>query len=195
MIIGLSERNENFMSEEIKQIANRIKELREICGYSRHAVAKLVGVDYETYKSYEESGANIPISVLYRLAGEYNVDFTEILTGKSPKLRTYCVVKKDKGINIDRYPGYHFESLAYKYKRKIMEPLMVTVLPDDTEHSLVVHEGQEFNYVVEGTLMIEFNDEAVILEEGDSIYFDPTIPHGQKAMNGKRAKFLTVISQ
>ena len=112
------------MSEEIMQVASRIKELREISGYSRHAVAKLVGVEYDTYKDYEESGADIPISVLYKLANEFGVDFTEILTGKSPKLDTYCVVKKDKGINIDRYPGYHFESLAYKFMHKMMEPLM-----------------------------------------------------------------------
>ena len=177
------------------QVASRIKELREISGYSRHAVAKLVGVEYDTYKDYEESGADIPISVLYKLANEFGVDFTEILTGKSPKLDTYCVVKKDKGINIDRYPGYHFESLAYKFMHKMMEPLMVTVLPDDKDHKLVVHEGQEFNYVVEGTVMAEFGDESVVLEAGDSIYFDPTLPHGQKAMNGKPAKFLTIIAQ
>ena len=65
------------------QVASRIKELREISGYSRHAVAKLVGVEYDTYKDYEESGADIPISVLYKLANEFGVDFTEILTGKS----------------------------------------------------------------------------------------------------------------
>ncbi|HIV02192.1 MAG TPA: cupin domain-containing protein [Candidatus Aphodoplasma excrementigallinarum] len=183
------------MSEEIMQVASRIKELREISGYSRHAVAKLVGVDYETYKGYEENGTDIPISVLYKLANEFGVDFTEILTGKSPKLDTYCVVRKDKGINIDRYPGYHFESLAYKFMHKMMEPLMVTVQPDDKDHKLVVHEGQEFNYVVEGTVMVEFGDESVVLEAGDSIYFDPTLPHGQKAMNGKPAKFLTVIAQ
>lgn len=183
------------MPEEIKQVANRIKELREICGFSRHAVAKMVGVDYETYKDYEESGSDIPISVLYRLAGEFGVDFTEILTGKSPKLNTYCLVKKGKGININRYEGYHFESLAYKFKNKMMEPLLVSVSPDNKDNKLVVHEGQEFNYVVEGSIMVQFGDESVVLEEGDSIYFDPTLPHGQKALNGKPAKFLTVIAQ
>lgn len=183
------------MSEEIKQLANRIRELREISGYSVEAVAKLVGVSVDVYKAYEESGVDIPISVLYKLANEFKVDFTEILTGKSPKLYTYCAIKKGKGINIDRYPGYHFESLAYKFKHRIMEPLIVTVEPDNEEHRLVVHTGQEFNYVIEGTVMVEFGDESVILEEGDSIYFDPTLPHGQKAVNGKRAKFLTVIAE
>lgn len=183
------------MSEEIKLIANRIQELREISGDSTERVAQLLGIEQSVYEGYEANGVDIPISVLYELANYYGVDFTEILTGKSPKLKNYCVARGGKGMGIDRYSGYHFESLAYKFVGKVMEPLMVTVDPDDTDHKLVVHPGQEFNYVVEGTVMVEFGDEQVILNEGDSIYFDPNLPHGQKAMNGKPAKFLTVITE
>ena len=181
------------MAEEIRMIAERLRELREISGYTTADVARLLGIKEDKYLGYEESGADIPISVLYELANEYGVDFTEILTGKSPKLSTYAVVRKGRGINIDRYKGYHFESLAHKFKHKIMEPLLVTVEPDEKEHSLVSHVGQEFNYVLEGSIMVLFGDESVVLEAGDSIYFDPNLPHGQKAMNGKQAKFLTVI--
>ena len=72
---------------------------------------------------------------------------------------------------------------------------MVTVEPDEKEMSLITHPGQEFNYVVEGTVMVIFGDEEVVLEEGDCVYFNPEIPHGQKAMNKKKAKFLTVIAE
>jgi len=183
------------MSEEIKQIASRITELRQIFDYSADEIAKILGIAPELYAEYEEKGVDIPISVLYELANIYKVDFTEILTGKSPKLSTYCVVKNGAGVSIDRYAGYKFESLAYKFQRKMMEPLMVTVEPSDKELSLIVHPGQEFNYVVDGTIMVVIGDEKVVLEGGDSIYFDPTIPHGQKAMGGKRAKFMTVIAE
>ena len=183
------------MSEEIKQIADRIRELREIHGYNAAKVSELVGVSTELYEGYEQNGSDIPISVLYELANLYRVDFTEILTGKSPKLRDYCVARGGRGMGIDRYSGYHFESLAYKFVGKIMEPLMVTVQPDDTAHQLVVHNGQEFNYVVEGGVMVILGDDEIILEEGDSIYFDPGLPHGQKALNGRAAKFLTIITE
>ncbi len=182
------------MAEEIRQIASRIKELRQICGYSTDEVATFLGIKADVYSAYEKDGTDIPISVLYELANKYGVDFTELLTGISPKLNNYCVVKSGKGISIDRYVGYHFESLAHKFRHRIMEPLMITVEPDNIEHKLVVHEGQEFNYVVEGTVMVILGDEEILLEAGDSIYFNPTIPHGQKAMNGISAKFLTVIT-
>ena len=78
---------------------------------------------------------------------------------------------------------------------QVMEPLMVTVQPDDTDMSLVSHSGQEFNYVVEGSVMVILGDEEVVLEAGDCVYFDPSLPHGQKAYGGKAAKFLTVIAE
>ena len=183
------------MSEEIRQIGKRLKEMREICGFSAEATASRLAISKEQYEAYEESGDNIPISILYELSNAFGVDMTEILTGKSPKLTNYSAVKKGQGAATDRYPGYRFENLAYKFKRRIMEPLMVTVEPDEKEMSLITHPGQEFNYVVEGTVMVMCGDEEIILEEGDCIYFDPTLPHGQKAMHGKSAKFLTVIAE
>ncbi len=183
------------MSDEFKIIAKRIKELREICGYEVSDMTKLLGIDEEKYLAYEDHGEDIPISVIYKIANEFRVDFSEILTGRSPRLNTYCAIKKGQGINADRYPGYHFESLGYKFKNRFMEPMLVTVAPDNRDHKLVVHDGQEFNYVLEGTILVEIGDESVILNEGDSIYFDSTLPHGQQALNGKEAKFLTIIAE
>lgn len=182
------------MTKEMKQIAARLREIREICGYSLEDVATKLGIAREQYEGYEENGENIPISVLYQLSHEYGVDITEILTGKSPRLSNYCVVKQGQSTGIDRCPGYHFESLAYKFKRRIMEPLMVSVEPDERNMALITHAGQEFNYVVEGTIQVVLGDEEITLEAGDCIYFDPALPHGQKAIGGP-AKFLTVIAE
>jgi len=183
------------MPDEMKQIASRLKEIREICGFSVDETAARLGIDAARYLGYEDSGENVPISVLYALANVYGVDITELLTGVSPRLSNYCVVKKGRSTGVDRYPGYHFESLAYNFKRRIMEPLMVTVEPDEKEMSPVSHPGQEFNFVVEGAVLVILDDEEILLEAGDCIYFDPTLPHGQKAAGGKPAKFLTVIAE
>ena len=183
------------MSKELNQVGKRLREMREICGYSPEDAALHIGTTPAQLLEYEESGDNIPISVLFELTAYYGVDMTEILTGKSPKLSTYCVSRRGHSFGIDRYPGYHFESLAYNFKRRIMEPLMVTVEPDNKEMVLVTHPGQEFNYVVEGTIMVILDNEEIILEAGESIYFDPMIPHGQKAMNNTPARFLTVIAE
>ena len=183
------------MPDNMKQIANRLKEIREVCGYEVQDIAAKLKLSVAQYAEHEESGTDIPISVLYELANIYGVDITEILTGKSPRLSNFCVVKKGQSKGVDRFPGYHFESLAHKFKRRIMEPLMVSVEPDEKELALITHPGQEFNYVVDGVVMVVVGDEELILEAGDCIYFDPTIPHGQKAMGGRPATFLTVIAE
>jgi len=181
------------MSEEMRLIGTRIRELREVCGFTPEEIAQDVGVSLEKYEEYEEDGQNIPISVLYHISQKFGVDLTEILTGKPARLDTYEICRRGKGKVIQRYEGYHYESLAHRFIQKIMEPLLVTLLPTDKEAALVTHPGQEYNLVLEGTVVLTYDDKELVLEAGDSIYFDPTHPHGQKAIGDKKARFLTVI--
>ena len=183
------------MSEQISQISDRIRELREICDYTVSDVAAKLGVTTQVYESYEAKNADIPISVLYAVANLFGVDMSELLTGTTPKLDNYCVSRADKRKSIDRYPGYKFWDLAGKFPRKLMEPLLVEVDPEEEAPKLVSHSGQEFNYVLEGVVKVIIKDKEILLEAGDSIYFDPMLPHGQQAMNGKKAKFVTIIAE
>jgi len=182
------------MSNAILEMAARIRELREISGFSQEQMAKELGVTPALYQSYEDSGCDIPISTLYHIANLFGVSMAEILTGRAPRIDTYCVVPAGKGEKVDRYPGYNFQGLAYKFIHKTMEPMVVTVDPSDKDPELVQHSGQELNYVLDGSIEVLFDDKRLALEAGDSIYFDPTHPHGQKARKGKQAKFLTVIT-
>lgn len=182
------------MSESLQEIAARICEVRETCGLSPEEVALKLGIPSQVYKQYETAGTDIPISVLYEMARIFRVDLTELLTGKPPRLQSYSVVKSGEGVEVERYKGYRFQSLAFNFKNKKIEPFLVTIEPEENKQmSLVTHPGQEFNYVLHGTIKVILGGTAITLSEGDSIYFDPTIPHGQMAVDGKSAQFLTVI--
>lgn len=178
-----------------KELGERISGLRDACGYTQEELAKELNLELSVYQAYEENGKDIPISVIYEIANLCGVDFTEIMTGVRAKLDTYHVVKSGKGRAIDRYPGYSFEDLAFRYGGKIMQPLLVTLEPSDKPESLVKHPGQEFNYVLSGTVCVNFDGTELILETGDSVYFNPTYPHGQRCVGDKPAVFLTVISE
>lgn len=182
------------MHEDVLQMARRIREMREICGLTLEDLSGRVGVPADRFAAFEENGEDIPISVLYHLAQIFKVDLSELMTGQSPHLHTYCHVRKDQGQAVDRYPGYRFQSLAHAYKSRVMEPLLVTVEPGDKAPSLVTHGGQEFNLCVEGVVEVLFAGKTIRLEPGDSVYFNPVYPHGQRAV-GAPAKFLTVITQ
>ncbi len=183
------------MEQEIREIASRIKELREVCGYSREELAKELGLDVATYSRYEEVGDDIPINIIYHIANLFGVNFTEILTGDSPKLTTYHLVKRGTGLSVDRYPGYNFEDLAYRFNHKIMQPLLVTLDPSDEPAALVRHAGQEFNMVLEGSVKVTIGKTELVLTPGDCVYFDPRQLHGQSCVGAVKARFLTVIAE
>lgn len=181
--------------DEIREIAMRIRELREICDYTEADIAKELGISEELYKQYEANGQDIPINVIYQLSKLYKVDFSELITGVSAKLKTYQVVRGGEGQKADRYPGYVFRDLSYHYANEIMQPFLVTLDPSDKKADLVSHKGEEFNLVLEGTVVVTFGDQDIVLEKGDSIYFNPNYPHGQRCGGDKPATFLTMIAE
>lgn len=183
------------MQEQIRQIAIRLKGLRELEDITAEKLAAEFNIPLEIYLSYESGEVDIPVSFLYEVAEKFGMELTEILTGDNPKLKIYSYVKSGEGLSVDRRKEYVYQNLAYNFKNKAAEPFMVTVEPKDADFEIHEnkHEGQEFNYMIEGRLELKINGKVLVLEEGDSIYFDASYPHGMKALDGKRAKFLAVI--
>lgn len=183
------------MFEQIKEIATRLKELREISGLSIENLAEEFNISVDTYKEYESGNTDIPVSFLYSISNKLNVELTAILTGEDPKLHEYSLVRKDKGVIVDRRKNYNYQNLAYNFAQKKAEPFLVTIEPDrlNTPIDFNSHRGQEFNYVIEGSLKIIINDKELFLNEGDSIFFNSELNHGMKALNNQKVIFLAII--
>ncbi len=186
-----TEKNKN----EIKEIAQRMKVLREIAGLSYEQMADTLGIPKEDYIGYESNGTDIPISILLKVAESFNVEFTALVTGDEPRLQRYTLVRKDKGLSVNRREDYKYNSLAYNFINKKAEPFLVTVEPASDNNPIPrnAHPGQEFNYMLEGNLKIILNNQEIILNKGDSLYFDSSLAHGMQALNNKKAVFLAII--
>lgn len=178
----------------MEQIAQRIKELREILEISGKDISEKIGVSLEQYLSYENAETDMPISILYGIASVLGTDPTVLLTGESPRMDNYTVIRDGQGLSVERYKGYSYSSLAYNYKNREMEPMIVYIKQSENNHGLVSHSGQEFNYVLEGTVKVVIGNREFELNKGDSIYFDPIVPHAQLSVT-KQAKFLTVLNE
>lgn len=183
------------MHEKIKQVADRVRELREIFDVSPETLAREIHLDAEEYRGYESGIVDIPVGVLYQIASRFNVELSSLITGEEPKLHSYCLTRAGKGASVDRRRAYKYEELATNFIRKKAEPFLVTVEPssEETYEPLNSHPGQEFDYVMEGSLRVKLDKHELILEAGDSLYFDSSVPHGMKALSGRPAKFLAVI--
>ena len=183
------------MTEQIKQIAERIKEIREISGISADTLAGKLNITSELYEKYESGNTDIPVGIIFEISELFNIELSVMLGGNNPKLRIYGIVRNGKGLKLERRKQYKYESLAYNFIHKKAEPFMVTIDPN-SENALLdfnSHPGQEFNFVIKGTMMIIIEGYEIILNEGDSIYFDSGHNHAMKAMNDEQVKFLAIV--
>jgi uncharacterized cupin superfamily protein len=110
-------------------------------------------------------------------------------------MNIFTVTRAGEGVEMERRKQYKYQSLARKFAHKKSEPFIVTIDPrmatgKSHEYS---HPGQEFEYVLEGTLKIHIHDHEIILNAGDSIFFDSSYKHVMEALNDKPAKLLAVV--
>lgn len=182
------------MNDRIRQIAERMRGLREISRMSVETCAQELGIPADIYRQYESGTADIPVSFLYSFAHKYQVELASILTGEEPRLRVYTVTRGGRGVKVDRRKDYDYQSLAFNFIDKKMEPFIITVKPrpESEPVPLNAHPGQEFEYVLEGSLKVMVDGHDIELASGDSIYFDSSKPHGMKAAGGP-ARFIAVI--
>ena len=183
------------INEQIKQIADRLSGLREALDLSVEEMAKACGSSVEEYELMESGSVDISVSVLHQISQAYGVELTTLMYGDEPKMNSYFVTRKGQGITVERFKAYKYQALAAGFMGRSADPFIVTVHPKEEEEPMHLnsHPGQEFNMVLNGRLLLNINGKEMILEEGDSIYFDGQKPHGMKAMDGKKVSFFAII--
>jgi transcriptional regulator with XRE-family HTH domain len=183
------------MTEDIKQIGQRLKGLRDVLDIEASEVAALCGITTEQYEKMERGESELSVANLQKIAREYQVDLDVLLFGEEPHMSNYFLTRRGQGLSVERRKAYHYESLASGFRGRKAEPFIVTVSPkpDDAPRESNAHPGQEFNMVFEGTLELTIGEKVLTLNVGDSIYFDATQPHGMRALEGKPVKFLAII--
>lgn len=187
----------NTAKEQLMEIASRIKELREIMGWSTAEMAEKTEVSEEQYITFENANADIPFSFIHKCAMTFDVEMTELLEGRTAKLSTYTVTRKGKGQKTAKEDGIDITNLAPKFRDKIAEPYFVRYEYSASQQNkpihLSTHSGQEFDFILSGSLKVQVGDHTEVLHEGDSIYYNSSIPHGMIAVDGSDCVFCAVV--
>jgi len=177
-----------------REIAERLRGLRDSVGLEAEAMAEQVGVTADKVHLYESGTEDIPVSYLFSVAKAFGMDPTVLMSGDESHLHDYSLVKQGGGIGVEKRKDYDYKSLAYRFLGRKMEPFRVTVPPKaENELDFNEHPGQEFVYMLEGRLEVALGEKRVIVEPGDSLYFGSHIPHAMRGLDGKPAAFLDVI--
>ncbi len=190
---------ENFtgLDLKIKEMARRIKELREIEGRSIEEMALATNVEKDEYLACENGEKDLNFAFIYRCALALKVNVTDIIEGYSPNLKSYTVTRVGSGQEIAKAHGMTYYNLAYAFKNRIAEPLFVkSVYSEEAQIKdieLTTHEGQECDIVIEGHLLVQVGEHKEVLGPGDSIYYNSDTPHGMIATNGKDCTFYAIV--
>ena len=182
---------------KIRQMAERIKELREIENLSVEDMAKATDLSVEEYLACEKGEKDLNFAFIYRCANALNVNVTDIIEGFSPTLKSYTVTRFGLGQQIAQAHGMTYYNLAYAFRNRIAEPLYVRSTFDkelqDKPIEMTTHAGQECDLVIDGYLKVQVGDHSEVLGPGDSIYFDSGTPHGMIAVNGRDCTFYAIV--
>ena len=182
---------------QLLEVASRIREMREILGFSQNTMAQRTDLSLAEYKAYESGEADLPFSFIHKCALAFNIDITDLLEGHSTRLTSYTVTRRGMGQQTAKETGIDIQNLAPKFKNKIAEPYWVKYDYSDELQSkpiqLATHAGQEFDIIISGSLLVQVGTNKEVLHEGDCIYYNSATPHGMIAIDGKDCLFVAVV--
>lgn len=180
------------------KVGERVRRVRESRGLSLQDISLRTDIDVSMLKQIEEGALAPPLGTIIKLAKALEMKIGYFISGEED--RAYTIVRRDDRKVVSRYDskrakyyGYEYESLAPHKKDRHMEPFLVTLEPAETEEERSAHDGQEFIFVLEGNMEVRLGEEIHILEPGDTIYYDSTVPHLVKCHGDKTTKILAVL--
>ena len=187
----------NTATNELLEMAQRIREMREIEELSVEELAQKTEVSVEEYKAYESGQKDLPFTFIHKCALAFGIELSDLLGGSSPHLSSYTVTRKGKGRETAKEEGIEIKNLAPLFRNKLGEPYWVKYEYNESLQNSPIHTtkhaGQEFDLVLSGKLKVRVGDNTEVLEEGDSIFYNSSTPHGMIAVDGKDCLFLAVV--
>jgi transcriptional regulator with XRE-family HTH domain len=179
-------------------VGERVRAVREDRGLSLQDISMRTGLDVSILKKIEAGSVAPPLGTVVKLAKALEMKMGYFVSGEQD--RPFTIVRGDERKVVSRYDskrgkhyGYEYESLAPHKKDRHMEPFLVTLVPADTEEERSAHDGQEFIYVLEGVMEVRLGEEIHLLDPGDAIYYDSTVPHLVKCHGSEATKILAVL--
>ena len=185
------------MEPNYKEVANRIRSLREDMDFSLQEMAEATGRTVEEYAAQESGSEDLSFTFLYKCADKFGIDAIELLTGEAPHLSGYSLTRAKDGLSIKRHETFEYLHKAPFFKDKLAEPFLVTAPYSEDEQNKPIHQsfhkGQEFDFIISGRMRFSYEDHVEELEPGDCLLYDSGRPHGMIAINGEPCVFLAIV--
>jgi transcriptional regulator with XRE-family HTH domain len=189
------------IKHEVKKlhIGKKIRDLRKKAGLVLQDLSDRTGLSKPLLSQIEKEVVSPPIATLLKISKALNINISFFFQDNTLEEKVVLVRKDESKVIDSRFfgreeSGYYYEALAYKKSKKYMEPFLVEFKRKrENQLSYFSHDGEEFIYLLEGTLEFRTEDQQYILQPGDSLYFESSAPHAYRAMGRRNARALTVV--
>jgi transcriptional regulator with XRE-family HTH domain len=182
-------------------IGAKLKKLRLAKKLTLQAVANEISFSTALISQIENNNVSPPIATLSKLARFFDIKISSLFSENDEEPR-YEIIRKDERMTVPRVisrggteHGYFYESLSFNMPNKKMEPFLITLSEESHDNNTYSHEGESFLYVINGTFDLLLDGQQIILEEGDSIYFDTSLEHRFRSKDGSEVKILEVLAR
>ena len=189
--------NSDEINRELVEMAARIREMREIIGYTVEQMAEKTEVDVAHYQAVEAGKVEPTFNFLHQCAITFGIDINALLKGHSAHLSGYEVTRAGQGPLTAHETHMDIRNQAAMFQNRLGTPYWVTYKYDakllDQPISTTTHAGQEFDIVLKGSMRIRVGEHVEELKEGDSIYYRSSTPHGMVATDPAGVTFLAMV--
>lgn len=181
------------------KLGEKVKDLRLRKRYTLRQVAAETGLSIALLSQVENNGVSPPVATLLRISRALEVNIGHFFREEESREGPAVVRKNERHKVFRRMPaqgesGYTYEALAYTKNLKHMEPFLVEFAPRPKEElNFLTHRGEEFLFLFRGRLAFHYHEREIILDAGDSLYFDAGAPHAFRALRGKKAQAIVVV--
>jgi len=188
-------------SESALPVGEKIKRLREGAGLSIEQLGESTGLDPGELRKIEEDMISPALGVLVKICDGLGVRLGHFFDQGPRKL--YSLFRSGDEKVATRFAdkdgkdfGYEYHSLGSEKRNRFMEPFLITIEPSASSvelEELSTHSGEEFAYVLEGKIEVQLQEQTFVLEPGDSIYYDASVPHRVTHQGDAAARVLAVV--
>lgn len=180
-------------------IGAKIKELRRAKKLTLQDVANETGFSTALISQIENNNISPPIATLSKIAHFFDVKIGHFFNENEEEC-LYEVLRSDQRTIVPKVVakdgtnhGYFYESLSVRKQNKKMDPFLITLNEKVTNTDTYSHNGEEFLFVLHGSAELLLDDQRIILNEGDSVYFDATLKHRLLSSQCDEVKVMAVV--
>jgi len=181
------------------RMGERLRQLRRERGLTLADVARLSGLAVSTVSKVERGLMALTYDRFSQLADGLGIDLMELFSEHGGRFRPGEVAVARVGeFRLHETGNYSYEMLFPEIRGKAMTPMLGSLKPFEMMRfdRFVSHAGEEFLMVIEGRVVVQFEDRApVALEAGECLYFDSSRGHLYASAGPAHARILVVCTR